>query len=108
VRSAGGRGGGSLPYAKPWADLYPPIFHGPHMPHPRVLCSKADVAHALEALCDHTTPIEWRLSLGRELVTARLCMDKGEQHFEDAKVSERVEDLIEVGGAWVVSASVGG
>jgi hypothetical protein len=82
-----------------WVDLYPalPSFSGRSMPQPRALCSKADVRHAVDALCDRSTPSEWRVALGRELVTARLCMEKGQQHFEDAGVSERVEDLLEVG-----------
>jgi hypothetical protein len=97
------------PFAQRWADLYlPPLpsFSGRSMPQPRALCSKADVRHALEALCDGSTPAEWRLALGRELVTARLCMDKGEQHFEEAGVSERVEDLLEVGAIILSTASL--
>jgi hypothetical protein len=88
------------PSAEHWADFYlPPLprFHGKSVPQPKALCSKADVAHALDALCDRHCPLEWRLALGRELVTARLRMDKGGQHLEDAGGSERVEDLLEVG-----------
>jgi hypothetical protein len=89
------------PSTEPWADFYlPPLprFGGQSVPQPRGLCSKADVMHALNALCDRDTPIEWRLSLGRELVRARLRLEKPQQHFGDARLSERVEDMLEVGG----------
>jgi hypothetical protein len=81
-----------------WADLYLPPSDTRGMPKPRALCSKADVKHAMDALCDRSTPMAWRLALGRALVNGRLCMDKGERHFEEAGVSVRVEDLFEVSG----------